>query len=53
MTTTRMIQPQMARPVAVAAGLCFSTVSVKRRHPVAVGDAAADRDQDDVDSAKV
>ena len=28
-TTTRMIQPQQARPVAVAAGLTFSTVSVK------------------------
>ena len=28
-TTTRMIQPQMARPVAVSAGLRASTVSVK------------------------
>ena len=28
-TTTRMIQPQQASPVAVAAGLTFSTVSVK------------------------
>ena len=28
-TTSRRIQPQIARPVAVAAGLCFSTVSVK------------------------
>ena len=26
--TARMIQPQTARPVAVSAGLCFSTVSV-------------------------
>ncbi len=28
-TTTRMIQPQIARPVAVSAGLRASTVSVK------------------------
>ncbi len=28
-TTIRMVQPHTARPVAVAAGLCFSTVSVK------------------------
>ena len=27
--TTRMIQPQTARPVAIRAGLRFSTVSVK------------------------
>ncbi len=28
-TTIRMVQPHTARPVAVAAGFCFSTVSVK------------------------
>ena len=28
-TTIRIVQPHTARPAAVAAGLCFSTVSVK------------------------